>query len=116
MKNKRISKIIYGLSFFIFLAIFVWGKFFLNAGDEMGYVILNFYILMPLTSFIMGLILALKDINLKWIYPIIFGVLGMIIPILIFSGSWSWISILFSLIPGFLGLLIGLLVSKLRQS
>lgn len=118
MKNKNIknlSKIIYGLSFLIFLIIFLWGILFLDNGDEMGYVVLNFYIIMPLTSLIMAIILGMKDGNLKWGYPIIFGILGIIIPALVFKGSWDWISIFFSLIPGFIGLLIGLLINKYKR-
>lgn len=117
MKNKNsqhLSKIIYGLSFFVFLVISLWGMFFLDPGDEMGYVILNFYIIMPLTSFIMGIILTVKNETLKWEYPVIFGLFGVIIPIAVFNGSWDWISLFFSLIPGFIGLFIGLLINKFR--
>lgn len=113
--SKRVSKIFYGISFFIFLIILLWGIFFLDDGGALGYVIMNFSIIMPITSLVMGIILGIKDAYLKWGYPILFGLLGIIIPAIVFRGSWDWFYILYSLIPSLLGLTIGILLNKFRR-
>lgn len=114
MKNKRTSIIVFGVSFLVFMVIALWGKFFLSDGDEMGFVVLNFYIIMPVLSLIIGFILGFKDLPYKLLYPIVFGLLGIIIPAFIFKGSWDWISLLFSLVPALVGLGIGSLVNKVQ--
>ncbi|NLY81550.1 MAG: hypothetical protein GX078_02055 [Clostridiales bacterium] len=113
--NKKVSIISYGVSLIIFLIIAIWGKFFLKGGDEMGYALMNFYLIMPLVSLVFGIILGSKDAYLKWAYPIVFGILGIIIPSFIFIGSLDWISVFFSLIPALLGLAIGILINKSRN-
>ena len=108
-KNK-LSTIIYGISLFVFAAVFIWGRFFLSDGDEIGFTLINFYIIMPLVSFVSGFVLGLKDISLKFLYPIIFGALAFIISGLIFRGSWDIFSLLFSLVPAGVGLVAGILI------
>lgn len=112
---KKVSIVSYGVSFGIFVIIALWGKLFLKSGDEIGYVLMNFYFIMPMLSLAIGIVLGVKDAYLKWAYPIVFGILGIVIPAFVFSNSWDWISIFFSLIPASLGLVIGVLINKSRN-
>lgn len=112
--NKKLSFVCYGITLCIFLAIFLWGILGLKSGDEMGYCFLNFYLIMPLTSLIMGIILGIKNAYLNFLYPIVFGGFGFVIPGLVFRSSWDLFASFFSLLPALLGLLIGLLIWKIR--
>lgn len=112
--NKKNTRLVFGLSFLVFLAIIIWGKFILEDGDEMGFILLNFYAIMPIVSLISGIVLGMNDDPLKWIYPIVFGLLGIIIPPFIIVGGWDWIAIFFSLIPAIIGLVIGMSMQKTR--
>jgi hypothetical protein len=85
----------------------------LTSGNEMGFSVLNFYLIMPCVSFIAALLLGIKNAYMKWAYPVFAGILGFIIPSLVF-GSVNWISILFSFVPSVIGLGIGVLVLKLK--
>lgn len=114
--EKRTSFIGFGISYILFLIIALWGKLFLKNGDEMQYVVLNFYFIMPIVSLATGILLGLKDVYLKWIYPALFGLLGMILPFYIFNYSFDWISIFYSLVPAVFGLLIGILINKKKDS
>ncbi len=83
----------------------------MNRGDEMGFSVLNFYIIMPLVSFITALIVGIKDAYMKWVYPVVFGVYGLFIPVLIFN-SFDFIALFFSFIPALAGVGIGWLINK----
>jgi hypothetical protein len=102
----KISIICYSISLLIFVGIYCAGKF-LKPGDEMGYCVLNLYIIMPLSTFIISLIISLKRGYLFWLYPILFGFLGAFIPFKIF-GTFDTIGLFFALIPALIGLGIGL--------
>lgn len=110
--NKKVSIVSYGISFFVFLIIALSGKFLLKDGDEIGYILMSFYLIMPITSLVSGIVLGIKNAYLKWAYPVTFGALGIIIPSFIFKNSWDWISLFFSLIPALTGLIIGVLINK----
>lgn len=106
--SKKISIICYGVSALIFLAIYTFGVF-LSAGDEIGYVLLNFYIVMPLTALIVSLIISMKKGYLFWFYPVFVGLLGIIIPSVVFS-TFEMLSLLFAFIPALIGLIIGRII------
>lgn len=106
--SKIISIVCYGISVLIFLVIGLVRKF-LPAGDEMGYAVLNFYIVMPLTTLIASIIISKKNGFLFWFYPVFVGLLGIIIPFVAFS-TFDWIGLFFALIPALIGLIIGLVI------
>ncbi|MCB2356745.1 hypothetical protein [Clostridium estertheticum] len=112
MKNiyssKKISIICYGVSALIFLAIYIFGVF-LSAGDEMGYCLLNFYIVMPLTTLIVSLIISIKKGYLFWCYPVFVGLLGIIISFVVFS-TFEMLSLFFAFFPALIGLTIGMII------
>jgi hypothetical protein len=102
---KIISIICYGVSALIFLVIGLEGVF-LSAGDEMGYCILCFYIVMPSTSLIVSYIISEKKGYLFWFYPVFVGLLGIIIPFVVFS-TFDGITLFFAFFPALIGLIIG---------
>lgn len=113
--SKKLSIISYGITACIFLVIALWGMFGSITGNEMGYCILNFYLIMPITSLIIGIIMGIKGTYLKWLYPILFGICGFIIPCLVFGfGSFDMIAVFFSFIPALLGVFIGFIIGKVR--
>ncbi len=113
VSSKRLSLICFCATFFVFLTIFLWGIFGLTSGDEMGFSVLNFYLIMPSVFFAAALLLGIKNAYMKWAYPVFAGILGFIVPSLVFSGI-NWISLFFSFFPSMIGLGIGTLVWKLR--
>jgi hypothetical protein len=124
--TKKFTIICYGITFAVFLAILLWGFFGSITGNELGFSLLNFYLLMPVTSFVMALILGIivppikpcasrrSFQRMKWLYPVIFGACGFAIPSVIF-GSTDLICLFFSFVPALIGLGIGQLVSRLRS-
>ena len=110
--TKKLSAICYWATFLVFLLIFLWGKFGTTPGDEMGFSVLNFHLIMPGVSFAAALLLSIKNAYIKWIYPVFAGILGFTLPSLVFDGI-SWISLFFSFVPSVLGLGIGIFVRKL---
>ncbi|MCB2291759.1 hypothetical protein LGK97_18775 [Clostridium sp. CS001] len=106
--SKKNSIICYSVSALIFLAIGLMG-IYLSPGDEMGYVMLNFYIIMPLTSLISSFILSIKKDYLFWSYPIFVGILGIIVPFTVFR-TFATMDLFFALFPAVIGLIIGLMV------
>lgn len=115
-QNKKIAIISFILTTLIFLTILLWGIFGNITGNEMGYVVLNFYLIMPITSFVVALILGLKDAYFKKIYTIVFGIFGFFIPILVFENSLGAGALFFSFIPAVLGLVIGILINRYRSN
>lgn len=113
--RKRVSIVGYGITLLTFIVILLFCKFYMKPGQEMGYTILNFYIISPAISFVVGLNMGILNAYLKWIYPIFSGLFCFAV-LIIFPGSWDWICLFFSLIPALLGLLIGFKIWKVRIS
>jgi hypothetical protein len=110
INSSKITSIIgYGVSTLIFLVIGLLGVF-LPAGDEMGYCLLNFYIVMPLTTLITSLIISMKKSYLFWFYPVFVGLLEIIISFVVFS-TFDGIDLFFALFPALIGLIIGLIIT-----
>lgn len=112
---KRRSIICYAVTAAIFLIVALWGIFALNPGDALGYSLLNFYLVMPLTSLVAGIFMGALQTRTKWIYPAVFGVLGVLIPNAVFSFTWSFVVLFFSLIPALAGVFAGCVVLRIRR-
>lgn len=97
----------------ISLLILFWGRFFLSCGDEMGFCILTLYLILPAAGFICSLLESRKKAWEKWLLPVLFGIIGWVIPILIFRSSISQlteedgIALLYAMAPSFLGMAVG---------
>jgi len=106
--SKKISIICYGASVLIFFAIGLLGVF-LSAGNEMGYFLLYFYILTPVTALISSLIISIKKGYLFWFYPVFVGLLAIIIPFLL-TNTFDMLTLFFAFFPALVGLILGLII------
>ncbi len=104
------------ISVFITVAIIIliWGIFFLQPGDEMGYTLLCFYFFLPLTAFICSWVLGTRQTIVKWFIPFVFGAIGGLLPLLVFH-TMDMIFLFFSFIPSILGLLIGVAIYSFKH-
>ena len=81
-KNK-LSKIIL-LSVYLFIwalsEIVFW--FFTQPSDAMGYSLMFIWIIMPVTTFVVSLIIGKNRFfgRLKWVIPVAFGIMFMLVP------------------------------------
>lgn len=98
--------------------ILVEGVFFMPHGQEMGYTIFYLYLLLPSVSLVCTCMLGRHKTKLKWLAPVVFGIVGMILPYTVFH-TFDLIALWFAFIPSLVGLAIGLLygfiVGKLRK-
>ena len=112
MKNintyKKISIICYGFSVLIFLIIYLLGVFS-PPGYEIGYFLLFFYNIMPITALVSSFIITIKKGYLFWLYPVFVGLLGILIPFLL-TKSFEWMGSFFAFLPALIGLAIGLII------
>lgn len=104
----------YLLTFGFAVCAIIWALIFPITGEEMGYCVLNYYLLFPILSLLCGLILGFKESKYKWTYPPFVGLIGSLMPFPIFHSMW-WGVGLVGIIPAFIGLVIGSVVMKLKQ-
>ncbi|MBQ2903950.1 MAG: hypothetical protein IJE48_06090 [Clostridia bacterium] len=113
MKHKRflISVAVTAAEFAVFL---VWGLN-LNGGDEMGFGLITTYFLFPVTTLILSAFLA----NDKLAYVIPFAVIMFaaqnFMPFFLFGSFEVGLIACFTLIPVFIGTLIGAGIKKLKK-
>ena len=110
MDKKRLEKLAYITSAVVFIAVGVWGQL-LSPGDEIGYVVFGLSVLLPVVSFIMSFLLAKVGSTTKYVYPVVFGILGIIIPYIVFN-NLDLIAVVYSLVPSLLGLGLGRLIGN----
>ena len=118
MKDERrelVSINAYCFSAVLLAIILLWGKFYLADGNEMGYILLNFYIVIPLTSFVIGTILGIKNGYFKFAYPIVFGVLTGIVLMVVFDEARDLVFLFFSFVPSSVGLLVGIFINNRKH-
>ncbi|MDR1700705.1 MAG: hypothetical protein LBR68_05895, partial [Lachnoclostridium sp.] len=113
-KKTVYTLLCYGISFSIYALILLWG---LKQKEEIfGYAYTSFYFIIPITSFLASLTITISGSFLKWIYPFLFGVLGIVISIIVFPKiSWApdvWVS---CTMPAFIGLAIGMFTCTKRK-
>lgn len=95
------------LNLIVFLGILLWGAFGYIRGKEMGFVFTNFYILMPITSFICGYFTYKNLKLLSVIQVILVGVLGFLIPYLLFRNYSPLLNLLIAFVPSLVGVILG---------
>lgn len=115
MKRHSAGLVAAGVFLTVWMICLIWGALFLQPGDEMGYSLLVFYLLLPATAFGCTLAAALKKSLAKWLLPILFGIAGFILPAIIFGSLWDEVGLFFAAIPAGAGLLVGLFVSKIKR-
>ena len=113
MKHKRflISVAVTAAEFLIFL---VWGLN-MNGGNEMGFGLITTYFLFPLTTLILSAFLASEN----YVYIIPFAVIMFaaqnFMPFFVFGSFEILLILCFTLIPVFIGTLIGFGIKKLKK-
>lgn len=112
MKKKAIKKsFIYYISLFILPLFILWrGVYFLQPGDEMGYCLLYYFILMPFSSLITAIVFTFKKIKPIWLHPILFGIFEIVIPYPVFGGTIDIYHALFTIIPSLIGIAIAKII------
>jgi transcriptional regulator with XRE-family HTH domain len=123
-KNK-LSKLLLVLSYLIiwaFTLIAFW--FMISDSDAMGYSLMIFYVLLPVTTFIISLLIAKNNYwnKCKWLSSLIFGTMYMLAEYTTFSlsnmlafdkiNTPEWSMILIGSIISLMGLGIGTLIYK----
>jgi len=115
---KLIKKVLlcYGVSILIYALILLWG-ISIDPMGLFGYVLISFYFLLPVTSFIFSLLLSITNSRTKWLYPFLFGAFGTAIAIIVLQ-RMSWILDVLPILiaPAFAGLVISLVIQKIRNS
>ena len=108
--------ICFGISLILY-AIILWNGMHIPKSNMFGFVILNFYIIIPMVSFMCALLLRLFNAPLKWVYPVLFAILGIAIPVimvmrgvLILDNVW-----LLCVLPPFIGTILGWLIMLLKK-
>lgn len=92
------------------IGILVWG-FNIDGGDEMGYSLIAFYAVMPVTSLITCIIMSRNTFKGTIPVVVILSAAAFLIPFAVF-GSFDWICVFFGLIPCAIGLTIGYALKK----
>ncbi len=68
----------------VFLALLVWSCF-MDGSDAMGYALIAFYLILPLSGLLCALWLGLKPGKIKWLAPVAFGLVAGLLPQLVFG-------------------------------
>lgn len=104
----------YGITLLVYIIVFLWGVLGEHNGEYFGYGLFSFYYIIPITSFLGALIIGTINTPWKWFYPILFGVVGFVIPIIVF-GRIANIPLLVYVLPSLVGLSIGAFVFFLKN-
>lgn len=112
MKNKS-SVITALIAAAINIGILVWGLT-MDGGDEMGYSLICFYAVMPLTALISCIIMPVKGFKGAIPVAILLSAAAFLIPFAVFA-TFDWISVFFGLIPCLIGLAIGYAVKNSKN-
>ena len=107
-KRKWISVICYAVSLVVYGLMLRWGLETF-AGSVF---FLPFAIFIPLTSFVMALILQVTNAWLKWLYPFLFGSFGLVILLTVYGLPPFFSQIMLSFLPSFLGTGLGYWLRK----
>ena len=129
-KNRLSESILIGiyLAIWAFALIVFW--FFISGADAMGYSILYLWILLPVSTFIISLLIGKNDYfgKSKWIIPVVCGIMYMLAEYGTFSmanmlrnpgGTFNMPQfelILFGAFFSIVGLLIGMIIKKIKKN
>lgn len=89
--------------------ILIQGLFFVKPDEAFGYTLLCFYLILPVTAFVCSLVLGLGKSAIKWFAPIVFGGIGVLLPMFFFR-NFDGIALFFALIPSLIGLGLGSII------
>lgn len=124
MKNikKALGYIVY-LSIWLLLLLWFWTG--LPPDGAMGYSIISFYLLLPISSLAISCMLGTQKAWVKWVSPIFFGCMAMLLSFLTFdlANTLSFHNqhvpdfkmALISAVPSLIGLCISVSVTALKK-
>lgn len=124
----KMSKIILPVSYLLIWIITVVMYFIMDPGDAMGYSLVFFWGVLPVTTFVVSIIIGLKGLwgKLGLIAPVILGVMYMLADLVTFRlshmidqntiDSPKFIYFIAGTVISFIGLGIGLLIKRLRKT
>lgn len=108
--RRRTAAVIAVTAFVVVLcALLIWSCF-ISGSDALGYAFLAMYVILPLAGFGCALALGLRSSRTKWLAPVVFGLIALLLPLLVFrytEGTFFW----FIFVPSMLGCVIGHIVS-----
>jgi len=109
---KKIIWQCYAITFVVLFAILVWGWSGVFGGGSHAYRLFSFYAAIPAVLFIIGGFLGFKNAYLKWLYPVLFGI---IVRIIVFrfvnlQVGLFWFPFLFA----FCGVMTGIIVRRFK--
>lgn len=125
LKNNKIDEVVVVVAYF-FILFLAWFDFYnLKSGNEIGFTLLYFYILLPVITLIFSIYVGKEKRigNIKWLFIIAFGILYMS-PLFTLSLKGesiieickSYYDMFFNgTIISFIGILIGTVMSKRKK-
>lgn len=114
MKKRILTALCFGISVLTAAVISLWGVFFSLSGQELGFIVLNYYMIFPVVALICGFVLALTDRRLSWIFLPLTGILGLVMPYPVFR-TVDIVPVALAMAPAAAGILLGILVGKLHK-
>ena len=76
---KKIKWAYYVATLALLVGVLLWGQSGLPAGGTHAYRLFSFYALIPGALFTIGGMLGYKNAHMKWLYPLIFGILTRVV-------------------------------------
>ncbi len=113
--QHTLSIVMVAVFFTVAAMILLQGLFFVKPHESFAFVLICFYLILPMTSFVCSLVLGLGKSAVKWFAPLLFGGVGVLLPMIYFE-SFEFIALFFALIPSLLGLGIGSIVFIFRRA
>ena len=87
-------------------ALVLFGMFGTAGSDAMGYSLLAYYVMLPVLSLIVAMMLGNRRHPVKWIAPVLFAGVGYVMPIPVF-GTTECFTALMAFVPALVGFVIG---------
>ncbi len=104
---RKHNLFISAVSIYLTLAsiILVWGLFFLEPGNEMGYCLLSNYLFLPIGGIVTTIILGRRSLVQAFLGILLFSMVNWLLPLWVF-GATNLLYILIVLVPAGIALLI----------
>lgn len=106
MGERKRLLLCWGINLAAAAAIAVWPMLFSIAGNEMGYCIVNYYVLYPLCTLILGAVQGSASHWCRFLYPAAAGIVFSALPWITFH-TWEGFSVVFGAAPAVCGTLLG---------
>lgn len=112
--TKKTSLFCFGITVLLYASILLWGILYPENNVKFEGAAVLFFFVMPAISFVVAMMIGIKNVRLKWLYPAVVAVLAYFINVVTIP-TGSRIPGLFCVATSIIGLGIGLLVRKHRS-